>query len=234
MPDHPAPQVEFFFDPMCPFCWVTSVWMRTVQRQRGIDIHWRFISLAMLNEGRYDDKPEGYPEGHRRGLEMLRVAAAARAGHGPDVVGNLYAAMGAAVWDQDSTGVDDFTDVLARTSRAGDLQQIVAAVGLPPDLAAAADEERWDAEVRSDTEEALRRAGEGLGTPILSFDPPDGPAFFGPVISEPPSEEDAGTLYDAVTTLAHWPGFAELKRSLREFPVTPLTANLARQTTRVG
>lgn len=226
--------LEFFFDPVCPFCWVTSEWMRKVQHQRALDLDWRFVSLAMLNEGHYDDKPEGYPEAHQRGLQMLRVAAAARASHGPGVVGNLYEAMGKVIWHADGTHVEEFEDVLAHSAQAGDLAEILVSVGLPGELAEAAESDQWDAEVRSDTEEALERVGGGVGTPILSFDPPDGPVFFGPVISQVPSNNDAGVLYDAVSTLARWPSFAELKRSLRQFPNTPLTRKLAGEETQVS
>lgn len=227
-------EMEFFFDPVCPFCWVTSQWLRKVQHQRTLEIDWRFASLSMLNEGNYEDKPEGYPEAHRRGLEMLRVAAAARASHGPGVVGNLYEAMGKAVWHQDGSHVSEFSDVLRHSAQAGDLSELLPRVGLPADLADAADDTAWDAEIRSETQEALERVGGGVGTPIMSFQPPDGPAFFGPVISEVPSDDKAGGLFDAVVTLAEWPGFAELKRSLRQFPNTPLTAALAGDETDVS
>jgi 2-hydroxychromene-2-carboxylate isomerase len=229
--------LEFFFDPVCPFCWVTSQWLRKVQHQRGLDIDWRFLSLSMLNEGQYEDKPEGYPGAHHRGLEMLRVAAAARASHGPGVVGNLYEAMGKAVWHadgSDGSDVSEFTDVLAHSAQAGDLRELVTSVGLPADLAEAVDDPDWDGEIRADTDEALERVGGDAGTPIMSFQPPDGPAFFGPIISEVPSDEEAGELFDAVRTLAEWPSFAELKRSLRHFPSTPLTASLAGDDTQVS
>ena len=226
--------LEFYFDPVCPFCWVTSQWIRSVQHQRRLDVDWRFISLAMLNEDDYEDKPEGYPSAHRRGLQMLRVAAAARAGHGPGVVANLYEAMGRAVWHADGSEIEDFDGVLAHTAQAGDLPTLLTSVGLPVDLADAADDPSWDDEVRADTEEGFDRTGGGVGTPILSFSPPDGPAFFGPVISRVPPPAAAGELYDAVMTLAQWPSFAELKRSLRQFPHTPLTINLAGDETQVG
>ena len=219
--------IEFFFDPVCPYCWVTSQWFRKVQHQRDIDVDWRFISLAMLNEGSYEGKPELYPEAHRRGLEMLRVAAAARASHGPGVVGNFYEALGKAVWHADGSDVEEFDDVHARNAAGRDLAPVLQEVGLPADLADAAQDESWDDEIRSDTEEALRRVGGDLGTPIISFDPPDGPAFYGPVIREVPSDEDAVVLFDAISTLGRWPSFAELKRNIRRYPRTPLTANLA-------
>ncbi|MDP8977009.1 MAG: DsbA family protein [Actinomycetota bacterium] len=226
--------LEFFFDPVCPFCWVASEWVRAVQRQRGIDVRWRFISLRILNEGHYDEKPEGYPQAHQRGLEMLRVAAAARAAHGEHVLGGLYRAMGQAVWHAKPPGGDDFQPVLEHTAEAGDLETILAQVGLSTDLAAAAQGPVWDRTLRAETDEALERVGGGGGTPILSFAPPDGPAFFGPVISEVPDDQSAVRLWEAVETLAHWPGFAELKRSLRQFPNTPVTRHLAGEETQLS
>lgn len=219
--------LEFFFDPVCPFCWVTSRWVRTVQAQRDLAVTWRPISLALLNQGSYDDKPQGYPAAHHRGLQLLRVAAAAREAHGSEVLGPLYDAMGAAVWN-DGAPAEDFDHVLAHTAQAGDITAILRRTGLPEELAAAVDDPSWDDVLWGDTTEALARAGDDVGTPILSFDPPDGPAFFGPVISEAPEDpEQALALWDAVTLLGRWPGFAELKRSLRHFPATPVTARLA-------
>lgn len=221
--------VEFFFDPVCPFCWVTSEWVRAVQRQRGLRVDWRFISLALLNEGpgAYEGKPAHYPEAHHRGLQMLRVAAAARHHHGREPMGALYQALGQAVWHATPPVEPELEALLAHTSTAGDLGAILESVGLPPDLAAAADDDAWDAEIRAETDEALQRTGGDVGTPIVSFRPPDGPAFFGPVLGEAPPDDEAVRLWEAVETLAHWPTFAELKRGLRTFPDTPVTAKLA-------
>lgn len=228
--------LEFFFDPVCPFCWVTAQWVHSVERQRGLRVDWRFISLRLLNDapGAYDDKPDRYPDAHHRGRQMLRVAAAARQAHGREVVGPLYQAMGGAVWNAQPPVEPQIEAVLAHSATAGDLEAILQQVGLPTELAAAADDDAWDEELRAETNEALERTGGDVGTPILSFDPPDGPAFFGPVLSEAPAEEDALRLWDAVETLARWPTFAELKRGLRSFPDTPVTAALAGSTTRVG
>lgn len=162
------------------------------------------------------------------------MAAAVRAGHGEHVIGELYRAMGQAVWHAEPPGGDDVQPVLEHTAEAGDLEAILAQVGLPTDLAAAAQSPAWDPTLRADTDQALERVGGGVGTPILSFAPPDGPAFFGPVISEVPGDEDAVMLWDAVETLARWPGFAELKRSLRQFPNTPVTRHIAGDETRLS
>ncbi|MPZ66123.1 MAG: hypothetical protein GEU83_11615 [Pseudonocardiaceae bacterium] len=226
--------LEFFFDPVCPFCWVTAEWVRNVAEVRDVKVVWRPLSLRILNEPiGYEGRPVRYPDAHQRGLEMLRVVAAVRESRGHEVIGNLYWAMGEAVWHAAAPAEPTFEAILAETARPRDLGAVLTAVGLPAEFASAAHEERFDDQLRAETEEAVERAGGGVGTPILSFDPPDGPAFFGPVIDKPPEGEDALRLWDSIVTLARWPGFAELKRGLRSFPATPLSAHLAGQTTRV-
>jgi 2-hydroxychromene-2-carboxylate isomerase len=226
--------VEFSFDPVCPFCWVTSQWVRNVAEQRPLTIHWRPLSLRILNEPiGYDTRPAAYPDAHQRGLEMLRVVVAARDAYGPEVVGDLYQAMGEAVWNAPPPAEPEFEAVLADTSRPRDLPAILTRVGLSIELAAAAHDTRWDEQLRAETEQAVERVGGDAGTPILSWDPPDGPAFFGPVIDKAPEGAEALRLWDCVSTLARWPGFAELKRSLRAFPDTPLTARISGQATQV-
>lgn len=230
-------QAELFFDPVCPFCWVTARWVRQVQRVRDLDVRWRFISLTMLNEGRYEGRPEGYPEAHRNGLRLLRIAAAARHHHGESAVGPLYEAMGDRLWetplpDELEDVEDGFARVLAFHVQRPPYEDILDAAGLSRDLVTAADDPSWDDILRAETDEALDRVGGDVGTPIISLDPPDGPAFFGPVIAAPPDDdEDAGRYWDAMVTLAGWPGFAELKRTLRHFPVTQATRHLVDETT---
>ncbi len=229
MSDH----IELFFDPVCPFCWVSSKWVRQVQRLSDLTVEWRFISLAVLNErpGAYDDKPELYPVVHGVGRNLLRVAAAVREEHGSEPVGPLYEAMGEALWER-AGEPDGLGDVLAVQARGIDVEASLAAAGLPRGFAASVHDPRWDDVLRRETEEAIARVGDDLGTPILSFSPPDGPAFFGPVISDIPTDEDALRYWDALTTLVKMPGFAELKRTLRSMPVTELTQPLAGTTTR--
>lgn len=230
------PDVEFFFDPVCPFCWVTSRWLRQVVRLADVTVEWRLISLAVLNDrpGAYDDKPERYPAVHGVGRDLLRVVAAARDEHGHRVVGPLYEAMGSALWERPVEGIEGFDDVLEVQASGIDIGEVLAQAGLAQGLAAAAGDERWDAALVAETREALDRVGDDVGTPILSFEPPDGPAFFGPVISETPADEDALRYWEALTTLVRMPGFAEIKRSLRSMPVTDLMAPLAGTTTRAG
>lgn len=205
--------VEFFWDPMCPFAWITSRWVVEVGGQRPLDVRWQPISLAMINEASYgDDEVAGRRQAHAMGLSLLRVAAAVDAAHGNEAVGRLYTELGAAL--HLSGDRDARMQARPRSIAEGALQRC----GLPAALADAVDDESWDPAIRASSEAALGRAGRDLGTPILTFGPPDGPSFFGPVISVVPRGPQALELWDAVETLAHHPSFAELKRSLREAP----------------
>ena len=202
---------EFFFDPVCPWAWITSRWAEEVREQRGLDLEWRFIALRMVNESRdYDSFPPRYREVHLLGLRLLRVAAAARETLGREAVASLYTAFGTRIH------VDRARDELID----GGIAEVVDGLDLPPALVDAADDERWDEPIRVDTEEALTRTGRDVGTPIITFGPPDGPSFFGPVISRIPRGEEAVALWDATERLARFPGFAELKRAIREKPQT--------------
>lgn len=225
-PDHPdrrlraltgQADLRFYFDPVCPFAWMTSKWVRMVAEQRAYRVDWRFISLRMINADiDYDAHfPPGYQAGHTAGLRLLRVAARARTLYGRPAVGALYAAMGARIFD--ATIDDDPMTGSDRGSRAF-LEPILGEVGLPPELSEALEDTTMDAELRAETDEALTLTGKDVGTPILHFRPPSGVAFFGPVISRLPTHEQAGQLWDNVLGLASFPGFAELKRSLRERP----------------
>lgn len=212
-PTRPA-DVEFFFDPVCPWAWLTSRWVVEVAGRRDLRVDWRFISLRMLNAGKdYEtDFPKGYVAAHTTGLKLLRVAAAAREAEGPDRVGELYTRFGGdyhvrerrreMTWHWE----EGFPDYLR-------------SVGVADDLVPAANDERWDEVIRAETEEALSRTGRDVGTPIISFTR-DGTtaSFFGPVISRVPRGEEALRLWDAVWEVASFPGLAELKRSIREQP----------------
>ena len=215
--------VEFFWDPVCPFAWITSRWVVKVAEQRGYDVDWRFISLRLLNRDRdYEAEfPEGYPNAHTQGLRLLRVAAAVRAEVGRAPMGALYTRFGEHIWDRRPEDVDGRLGAIADLATAS-VPAVLGELGLPERLAAALDDESWDEPLQAETDEALSRAGDDVGTPILTFEPPDGVSFFGPVISRVPSDEDALRLWDAVLELARWPGFSELKRSLREMPQLPV------------
>ena len=207
--------IEFFWDPVCPFAWVTSRWVEKVAAQTGYRVDWRFISLRLLNRDKdyATDFPPDYEHFHGAGLRMLRVAASVRAERGREHMGPLYAAYGHAYWEQEKG-----SGMRQKLGTEAHISGTLAAAGLPAAFAAAADDSRWDEELEAETELALSRTGRDVGTPIITFEPPDGLSFFGPVISRVPSDEDAVTLWDAVITLARFPGFAELKRSLREVP----------------
>ncbi len=205
--------VDFFWDPVCPWAWITSRWVHEVAARRPLDVDWRFISLRMVNDAKYADGtlPERSRLGHEMGLRLLRVAAAVRDGHGRERLGDLYTALGTRIH------VDGRREELLDGSG---VPGILEELGLPPDLADAAGDERWDDAIRVDTETAIERAGKELGTPILTFGPPDGPSFFGPVINRIPRGEEAVALWECVTTVVRFPGFSELKRSVRGKPQT--------------
>ena len=208
--------LHFYFDPVCPFAWMTSKWVRMVAAQRDYGVDWRFISLRIVNaDVDYATHfPADYEEGHTAGLRLLRVAARARAEHGRDAVGSLYSAIGTRLFD---TPRDDHLSASDQGARHV-LEPLLRDVGLPSDLAEALDDTTLDDVIRAETEEALALTGRDVGTPILHFRPPGGTAFFGPVISRLPSADDAGRLWDHVIALTSFPGFAEIKRSLRERP----------------
>lgn len=215
-----AADIHFYFDPVCPFCWLTSKWIRMVQAERDLSVDWRFISLRLINEHiDYDAHfPPEYEAGHTAGLRLLRVAARARHEHGPEAVDALQAALGAHIFDTPpAENADDEADRHRHGTREF-LEPVLREVGLPTDLADALDDTSWDDAIRADGDEARALTGKDVGTPIIHFEPPDGVAFFGPVISRLPEPEQAGELWDHVVGLARFPGFAELKRSLRERP----------------
>jgi len=210
--------INFYFDPVCPFAWMTSKWVRKVQAQREYAVDWRFISLRLLNSHiDYNVHfPPEYEAGHTAGLRLLRVAARTRAEHGRDAVGALYAALGAHIFDSDP--VPDDAESHGHRGTREFLAPILTELGLPAALADALEEESYDAEIRTETDEALALTGKDVGTPIIQFEPPTGVAFSGPVISRLPSDEQALQLWDHVIGLARFPGFAEIKRSMRELP----------------
>lgn len=211
----PTPDLEFFFDPSCPFCWITSKWVRVVRDELGIEVRWSYISLETLNAP-YDD--EVYETWHHGGRRMHRVIAAAAEEHGQDIVGPLYEAIGTAIWE--SSGPTDQAGLARAMGEKADLPVLLERLGLSTDLASAVDDDSRDHLFEAGTKEALARAGDDVGTPIITFDP-DGDApssFFGPVISEVPSPQDSVALYRALETAARIPSFSELKRSKRDAP----------------
>ncbi|MGJ0204617.1 mycothiol-dependent nitroreductase Rv2466c family protein [Leucobacter sp. gxy201] len=187
------PEVEFWFDPSCPWCWMTSRWASEVAEARGFTIAWHPISLTVINEGRDDRHAELHLQGHRCG----RVIEAARTSVGPEAVAALYTEIGTR---RHPGGRDDFDAIIA---------EALAATGLDASLAAAADDEQYDAQLRANTAHALEIAGPDVGVPIISI---DGVAFFGPVVTPAPTGDLALQLWDGIRAAASVPGFYELKR----------------------
>jgi 2-hydroxychromene-2-carboxylate isomerase len=207
----PPVDVEFFLDPVCPWCWLTSRWVTHVQEQQRYNVGWRFISLEILNED--NERSPEYQAVHQAGLRALRVADQVRLDHGNDAVAAYYSALGTKIHVE-----------RRREELVGDTVTLVAEAlseaGLPKELTEHLDDDRHDAHLRSETELALSRTGPDVGTPILTFAPGQGEregSFFGPVISKAPRGAEAVKLWDAIETIAT-SGVAELKRSLRAKP----------------
>lgn len=195
-------RVEFWFDPVCPFCWATSRWINTVRPQRDLEIEWRPISLLFKN-----GMEEGHPffEKASRTRDLLRVVEAARAaGHG-DRIGNLYTEFGRRIHHR---GELDF-----------DVAEVLERVGLDPSFAAALTEESWDAVIRSSMDDGLALTGPDVGTPLIAVETDHGRrGLFGPVITEVPAGDDALRLWDGFLALAGTRGFYELKRTRTSAP----------------
>jgi len=208
--------IEFFFDPICPFAWITSRWLTDVAPRRDANVTWRFICLSIVNEGKdyATEFPPAYPTLHGLGRSLLRVAAAVREQGGNEAVAAFYTACG------DRLHVEGLTGTVWRGGTLPDdlAATLLADAGLDAGLAGAADDPGRDAVLRAETELALSRTGPDVGTPILTFDAGTGheSSFFGPVISKAPTGDAALELFDAVRTLSRTHTFAELKRSLRD------------------
>jgi predicted DsbA family dithiol-disulfide isomerase len=207
--------LEFFFDPVCPWAWITSRWVEEVKSQRAYDVKWRFISLKLLNaENTAEWYTDQYKRWHAMGHEALRVAAKLDDELGNQAVAALYTAIGG------EGHVKGRRDDYAASTEAfvGECLEIA---GLDRSYISAAFDTSFDARIAADTEEALSRTGRDVGTPILTFHPgrSDEGSFFGPVIARIPRGAEALKLWDAVEVIATTPGVAELKRSLRATPV---------------
>ncbi len=204
--------LEFFFDPICPWAWVTSRWVAEVQKLRDYEVLWRFISLKVVNEARtdgtYGDK---FRDSHMRGLHSHRVCDEVRLRHGNVGVGAIYTALGDAFHTHPR-------EPIMNDDPAAFMTEILKAADLPTDYASHVNDESHDAYIREDTEIALGRTGRDVGTPILTFHPgqADEGSFFGPVISSIPRGDDALRLWDAIELIATSTGMSELKRSNRE------------------
>ena len=195
--------VDFWFDPLCPWAWITSRWMLEVQQVRPVRVHWHVMSLAVLNEGK-TDMSERYVELMKQAWGPVRVAIAAEQRFGPEVLGPLYTALGTR-FHQEKLPRDRAT-----------VEAALAEAGLPTDLADAMESTEYDEALRASHAEGIERVGYEVGTPILSM---NGTSIFGPVVTPIPRGEAAAKLWDGVNLVTQTDGFFELKRSRTRDPI---------------
>jgi hypothetical protein len=198
----PRTSAEFWFDPLCPWAWMTSRWMMEVEKVRPVDVTWSVMSLAVLNEGR--DLPEEYRAMMDRAWGPVRVILAAKEEYGGKVVKPLYDAMGTRIH---LGGEKDYAKVIVPA---------LEEVGLPTELAEYADTDEHDDRLRASHQRGIDLVGDDVGTPVVAV---DGVAFFGPVVSPAPKGEAAARLWDGCVLVAGTPGFFELKRSRTVGPI---------------
>ncbi|MCQ1578194.1 mycothiol-dependent nitroreductase Rv2466c family protein [Streptomyces parvus] len=202
--------VDFWFDPLCPWAWMTSRWMLEVEKVRDVEVRWHVMSLAVLNEDKLDELPEEYRDMlANQAWGPVRVVIAAQQLHGDDVVGPLYTALGTRF----------------HNNGEGPTPEAVAAalkdVGLPADLAEYADKDTYDTELRASHKEGIDKVGQEVGTPVIAVPGADGEqvAFFGPVVTPAPKGEEAAKLWDGTLLVASIPGFYEIKRTRTRGPI---------------
>ncbi|MBI0293701.1 DsbA family protein [Streptomyces sp. PRKS01-29] len=200
---------DFWFDPLCPWAWMTSRWMLEVEKVRPVEVRWHVMSLAVLNEPKLDELPEEYRELLKTAWGPVRVCIAAEQKHGSEVLGPLYTALGTRFHNQ---GLEK------------NRETIVAALeeaGLPAELADFADSDAYDTELRASHKEGIDLVGQDVGTPVIAVPGPDGEqiAFFGPVVTPAPKGEDAAKLWDGTLMVASIPGFYEIKRTRTVGPI---------------
>ncbi|TDW31315.1 DsbA family protein [Cryobacterium psychrophilum] len=193
--------LKFWFDPACPWAWMTSRWVDEVARSRDFDVEWRVMSLAVLNEDQ--DLSEEYRAFLPRALKYTRLVQAAEERHGQVMVKALYDALGAEI----HIGANNDADEVIALA--------LAAVGLPASFSAYADSDEYDTQMRASHFDAINRVGMDVGTPVIAI---NDVAFFGPVVSPAPMGDQALALWDGVVAAASYDGFFELKRSRTRDP----------------
>ena len=194
--------VKFWFDPSCPWAWMTSRWVDEVASQRDLDVTWNVMSLAVLNED--NDVSEEYAAFFPRALRYTRLVQAAQELHGQATVKALYDALGTRIHPGGSTNPDEV------------IPAALAEVGLPASFAAWADSDHYDPEMRASHFDGMNRVGQDVGTPVIAV---NDVAFFGPVISPVPRGDAATKRWDGVVAVAAYPGFFEMKRTRTVGPI---------------